>query len=112
MQDVLIIPSDEFRRQAKRLAKKYKSLKEDFLALQQALQQNPLVGADLGGGKRKIRLGVVSKGTGKRGGMRVITFNVVQKTDTITIYLVTIYDKSEYQSVSDKYVDQIIKALE
>ena len=111
MQEVLIIPSDEFRRQAKRLAKKFKSLKEDLLALQQTLQQNPLAGIDLGGGKRKIRLGVVSKGTGKRGGMRVITFNVLQTADSITIYLITIYDKSEYQNVSDKYVDQIIKGL-
>lgn len=28
------------------------------------------------------------------------------------IYLMAIYDKSEYQDVSDKYVDQIIKGLE
>ena len=112
MLDVLIIPSAEFRRQAKRLAKKYKSLGDDLLTLQQALQQNPLAGTDLGNGKRKIRLGVVSKGTGKRGGMRVITFNVVRTADAVTVYLITIYDKSEYQNVSDKYVDQIIKGLE
>ena len=80
--------------------------------LQQTLLQNPFVGTDLGGGKRKIRLRVASKGTGKRGGMRVITFNVVQTIDSVTIYLVTIYDKSEYQNVSDRYVDQIIKGLE
>lgn len=112
MLDVFIIPSAEFRRQAKRLAKKYKSLGDDLLTLQQTLQQNPLAGTDLGNGKRKIRLGVASKGTGKRGGMRVITFNVVRTADAITVYLITIYDKSEYQSVSDKYVDQIIKGLE
>ena len=34
MQDVLIIPSAEFCRQSKRLAKKYKSLKNDLLSLQ------------------------------------------------------------------------------
>ena len=112
MSDVLIIPSEEFRRQAKRLAKKYRSLGEDLLMLQKNLQQNPLAGTDLGGGKRKIRLGVASKRAGKRGGMRVITFNVVQTINAVTIYLVTIYDKSEYQNVSDRYVDQIIKGLE
>lgn len=111
MQDVLIIPSAEFRRQVKRLAKKYRSLKENLLALQQTLQQNPFVGTDLGNGKRKVRLGVASKGVGKRGGMRVITFNVLQTADSVTVYLITIYDKSEYQNVSDKYVDQIIKGL-
>ena len=112
MQDVLIIPSDEFCRQSKRLAKKYRSLKADLAYLQQDLQKNPFLGKDLGSGKRKIRLGIASKGGGKRGGMRVITFNVVQTENTITIYLITIYDKSEYQNVSDKYVDQIIKGLE
>ncbi len=112
MQDVLIIPSAEFIRQSKRLAKKYKSLKNDLIVLQQNLQENPFLGSDLGNGKRKIRLGVASKGGGKRGGMRVITFNLIQTEDTITIYLITIYDKSEYQNVSDKYVDQIIKGLE
>lgn len=112
MEGVLIIPSAEFNRQAKRLAKKYRSLKDDLTDLQQGLQENPYLGTDLGGGKRKIRPGVASKGGGKRGGMRVITFNVVQTAEAITIYLITIYDKSEYQKVSDKYVDQIIKGLE
>lgn len=112
MTDVIILPSAEFRRQAKRLAKKYRSLSEDLLMLQHTLRQNPYSGTDLGGGKRKIRLGVASKGAGKRSGMRVITFNVIQTIDTVTIYLVTIYDKSEYPNVSDRYVDQIIKGLE
>lgn len=112
MQDVLIIPSSEFIRQVKRLAKKYRSLKDDLTGLQQNLQKNPFLGLDLGNGKRKIRLGITSKGGGKRGGMRIITFNVIQTSDSIIIYLITIYDKSEYQNVSDKYVDQIIKGLE
>ena len=109
---VTISTIDEFDRRAHQLAKKYKSLKDDLMLLQQALLQNPLIGTDLGGGKHKIRLGIASKGTGKRGGMRVITFSVVQTEDSCIIYLVTIYDKSEYQNVSDKYVDQIIKGLE
>lgn len=112
MQDVLIIPSTEFSRQAKRLAKKYRSLRDDLTDLQEALQKKPFIGSDLGHGKRKVRLGVASKGGGKRGGMRVITFNVVKTEKAVTIYLITIYDKSEYQNVSDKYVDQIIKGLE
>lgn len=111
MAEIVIIPSDEFRRQAKRLAKKYKSLANDLARFQQELQDNPFIGVDLGDGKRKIRLQVASKGKGKRGGMRVITFNVVKAETTITVYLITLYDKSEYQNVSDKYVDQVIKGL-
>lgn len=109
--DVLILPSDEFRRQVKRLAKKYKSLARDLTLLQQMLLDDPFTGTDLGDGKRKIRLRVASKGKGKSGGMRVITYNVVKMDEAVRVYLITIYDKSEYESVSDKYVDQIIRGL-
>ena len=111
MKSLRIVPSDEFCRQAKRLAKKYKSLASDLTALQSALRENPYLGKHLGNGKYKIRLSTSSKGKGKRGGFRVITFHVVEVEDSLVIYLVTIYDKSEYESVSDKYVNQIIKGL-
>jgi len=112
MTKVSIIPSDEFRRQAKRLLKKYKTLAEDLTELQRLLLADPFIGTDLGGGKRKIRLKVASKNKGKSGGFRVITFNIIQTNEGVTVYLITLYDKSEYASVSDKYVDQIIKRLE
>lgn len=111
MTKVSIIPSDEFRRQAKRLLKKYKTLTDEFAELQRQLMANPFIGTDLGGGKRKIRLKVSSKNKGKSGGFRVITFNVMQTDEGVQVYLITLYDKSEYSSVSDRYVDQIIKGL-
>lgn len=111
MAEPCIIPSEEFVRQAKRLAKKHKSLPDDLVVLQQTLLKNPFAGTNLGGGKRKIRLKVASNGKGKRGGMRVITYNVVEAEEGVDVYLITIYDKSEFENVSDKYVDQIIKGL-
>lgn len=111
MPKVKIIPSDEFRRQAKRLLKKHKSLTDDLAELQRLLLANPFIGTDLGGGKRKIRLKITSKNKGKSGGLRVITFNVLQTNDGLSVFLITLYDKSEYASVSDRYVDQIIKCL-
>ena len=111
MPKVSIIPSDEFRRQVKRLQKKHKTLVDDLVELQRLLLANPFIGTDLGGGKRKIRLKVASKNKGKSGGFRVITFNVVQTDEGVSVYLITLYDKSEYNPVSDRYVDQIIKGL-
>ncbi len=72
---------------------------------------NPNIGVSLGGGKRKIRLGVKSKGGGKRGGLRVITLNVVVETTDTCINLLTIYDKKEIPNVSDQYIDEIIRSL-
>jgi mRNA-degrading endonuclease RelE of RelBE toxin-antitoxin system len=103
--------TEEFYRQLKRLAKRYRSLADDLDALQHELMDNPNIGVSLGGGKRKIRLGVKSKGGGKRGGLRVITLNVVVESTDTCINLLTIYDKKEIPNVSDQYIDEIIRSL-
>lgn len=112
MPRVDIIPSDEFRRQAKRLMKKHKTLLDDLAELQRLLLKDPCAGTDLGGGKHKIRLKVAAKNKGKSGGYRVITYHVVKTEEAVRVYLVTMYDKAEYSSVSDRYIDQIIRGLE
>lgn len=103
--------TEEFLRQAKRLAKHYHSLADDLDALQHELMDNPNTGIDLGGGKHKIRLAVKSKRRGKSGGMRVITLVVVVDPDDTCVNLLTLYDKKEISNVSDQYIDQIIKNL-
>ena len=76
------------------------------------LSQNPNMGKDLGSGVRKIRMAVKSKRKGKSGGMRVITFNViVNQTDT-EITLLTVYDKSEKESISDKEIKMLLESIE
>ena len=109
---VSISYTQEFRKQAKRLAKKYRSLAEDLQAFVDELSQNPNMGKDLGSGVRKIRMAVKSKEKGKSGGMRVITFNViVDQTDT-EITLLTVYDKSEKESISDKEIKMLLESIE
>lgn len=103
--------TEEFYRQSKRLAKRYRSLADDIDTLQHELMENPNLGISLGNGKRKIRLGVKSKGTGKRGGLRVITLNVIINVSDTCINLLTIYDKKEIANVSEKYIDEIIRNL-
>ena len=103
--------TEEFYRQLKRLAKHYRSLADDLNTLQHDLMENPEIGVSLGGGKRKIRLGVKSKGGGKRGGLRVITLNVVIDVTNTCINLLTIYDKKEISNVSEKYIDELIRGL-
>lgn len=87
--NVRISTIDEFERKAHRLAKKYKSLKNDLRIFQQELMENPFIGSDLGGGVRKIRMAIGSKGKGKSGGARVLTLNVFV-TDTADVTLLTI----------------------
>lgn len=108
---VNIFYSSEFRKEVKRLAKKYRSIPEDLIELRNRLVENPLEGADLGFGVRKVRMIIKSKGKGKSGGARVITYNVTEMEDTIDITLLTIYDKSERSNISDKEINDLLKSL-
>ncbi len=58
-------------------------------------------------------MSIASKGKGKSGGARVITYNIQQQSeDEILITLMTIYDKSEIENVSDSYLRSLIQQLE
>jgi hypothetical protein len=104
---VTISTIDEFDRRARRLAKKYKSLKDDLRTFQQEIMENPLMGIDLGRGVRKIRMAIGSKGKGKSGGARVLTLTVLVSEDA-DVTLLTIYDKDEIDNVSDEYIRWLI----
>lgn len=56
-----IVTYPQFEKELKRLAKKYKSLKSDFVTFLQELQENPNEGAQLGHGLRKVRMSIASK---------------------------------------------------
>lgn len=102
----------EFRRQLKALSKKYCSLKDDYSALLGSLYANPYQGVDLGNGVRKIRMAISSKGKGKSGGARVITYNVeLLSSEEIIVTLLTIYDKSELDNVSDAYIRSLVSTI-
>lgn len=101
--------SPQFAKELKRLAKKYKSIKQDYAELLNELRNNPLIGTDLGSNLRKIRMAITAKGKGKRGGARVITYTVIFTTEDYDIKLLTIYDKSERENITDKELQLILK---
>lgn len=51
---------------------------------------------------------VTGKKTGKSGGARIITHVVFVKE---TIYLISIFDKSEKENISEKLPEQLLKLL-
>ena len=104
---VTLVPSAEFSRQFKRLAKKYKSLGKDYKIFKKSLLDDPFQGDDLGSGVRKIRMAIASKGKGKSGGARVLTLNVLVSGDA-EVTLLTIYDKNEIENVPDNYIKCLV----
>ena len=105
-----ILPLPTFVRETKRLLKRYRSLWKDLEGLQEELLANPALGTDLGRGLRKVRMRISSKGKGKSGGARVITFTVIASVDETTINLLYIYDKSERENISPKEIDALLIA--
>lgn len=102
--NVLTIPP--FDKQLKRLAKKYPSLKNEFAELLESLEQEPEQGTKLGNNCYKIRIAIASKVKGKSGGARVITNFVIAEE---TVFLISIYDKSEKENLTDRELDELLK---
>ncbi len=92
----------------KRLVKKFNSLQAEIYQLEQLLIDRPDTGISLGGGVYKIRLACESKGKGKSGGFRVITYLVDERETGTDIYLIMIYDKSEEDSVKISEIKRVI----
>lgn len=100
-----------FLKAAKRLRKKYPSLAHDIKTLSDDLVANPYLGVDLGGGLRKIRMSIMSKGRGKNGGARVIILNLVVSIEEMEVNLLFLYDKAERSSISKNEITQMLKEI-
>ena len=97
-----------FEKELKKLLKKYPSLKSEIINLRDELQENPETGSPIGHNCYKIRIAISSKGKGKRGGARVITYVFIKGE---IIYLLSVYDKSEKETISDRELVGILKEI-
>lgn len=107
--DYRIKTSKSFDKEIKRLGKRYASIADDYEHLLEELEGNPALGTDLGNGLRKVRMRITSKGRGKSGGARVITFTVVVAVEEAEINLLYIYDKAERSTVSAGEIEELLR---
>jgi hypothetical protein len=104
--DIRTIPAFDQRLRA--LAKRYSSLRSDLQDLSDELADDPRQGTALGMNCYKVRMRIRSKGKGKSGGARVITcVHVVGEV----VWLLTIFDKSDRESISDKELKALVAAI-
>lgn len=99
----------DFKKAFKQLLKRYRSLGRDLENLVESIQEDPVQGVDLGHGLRKLRMAIASKGKGKSGGARVITHTVVVAETEGAVKLLTIYDKSERDSITDGELQDLMR---
>ena len=101
-----ILLSPNFKKEAKKLVSKYPSLKTELAALFDQLEENPTLGTPLGNNIYKIRLAIASKGKGKSGGARIMSF---VKVTSDTVLLFSIYNKGDRNSISDAEIENLLK---
>ena len=97
---------DEFKKNTKKLSKKYKKIKVDILELVNQLESDPHnIGIHLFNNCYKIRIPNSSIPTGKSGGFRVIIYYQVEDN----IVLISIYSKTQKDNISDEDIEDILK---
>ena len=102
-----IYTTDFFDKELKKLSKKYPSVKNDYKNLVDTLKEDPRQGQPLGKDCYKIRMAIISKGKGKSGGSRVIS---CVKIVAGSVFLLSIFDKGDKEDISDKKLDNLLKA--
>ena len=85
--DYKVKTARSFEKELKRLGKRYVSIVDDYANL----------------------LAITSKGRGKSGGARVITFTVVVAVEETEINLLYVYDKAERASISRKEIEELLR---
>lgn len=103
-----LVAAATFKRDVKRLTKRYRSLPADLLQLADQLTTNPQLGVPLGRDCFKIRMAISSKGGGKSSGARVLTYVRVVAEE---ITLLAVIDKSEEASISEARRDELLHLL-
>jgi hypothetical protein len=106
-----VTPTPYFEGKYKRLSKKFPSLSSELEGLEADLMRNSKIGESLGANLYKIRLASKDKGKGKSGGFRVITYLVQENKDSLEIFLITIFDKTEESSISATTLKKLVKTI-
>ena len=109
--NITVSVSDDFAKEAKRLAKKYPSFKQDYKEFLESIKKNPLQGDEITKNIRKIRMAIKVKGKGKSGGARVITFNVLTDVENGHVVFLLLYDKEDASTVKVNVVKQLVRDM-
>ena len=109
--NITVSVSDDFAKEAKRLAKKYPSFKQDYKDFLLSIKNNPLQGDEITKNIRKIRMAIKAKGKGKSSGARVITFNILTDIENGHVVFLLLYDKEDASTVKVNVVKQLVRDM-
>ena len=106
-----VIPTDFFKKDIKKLFKKYRRIKEDFSPLIDQLEAGELAGDSVPGFNNKLyktRVPSSDQKKGKSGCFRVLYYLVLKDKE---IYLLTAYAKAKKTDIRKQELQKIIDQL-
>ena len=109
--NITISVSDDFAKEAKRLAKKYPSFKQDYKDFLVSIKNNPLQGDEITKNIRKIRMAIQAKRKRKSAGARGITFNILTDIENGQVVFHLLYDKEDASTVKVNVVKQLVRDM-
>ena len=105
-----VMAVEYFKRRLKKLSKKYRRIEENYNALIEILENNPMKGDAIPGfGNKiyKIRMRSSNMKRGKSGGFRVIYY-----LSNHIVFLLTIYAKAKREEISIKDIKEALSELD
>ena len=103
-----VLYTEKFKKQAKKLKKKYPSFKNDIIEFENIVKEDYEKGTLLLENIYKIRIKIESKKKGKSGGARIIYYVII---NDLQIIVLTIYDKSEKDNISKAEIIELLKDI-
>lgn len=107
--NISIRTTKDFDRAYRKLCKHYRSLPDDFRSFIHELETQAIEGKEVIEHVFKYRIAISSKGKGKAGGGRILTYEIMAVKEEKSITLTFIYDKSAQSSVSQKEIKELLK---
>ncbi|MDD2780165.1 type II toxin-antitoxin system RelE/ParE family toxin [Sulfuricurvum sp.] len=103
-----VFESSAYQHSKKQLKKRFRLIDSDVTKFLHSLESVDDLGISLGDGIYKVRIANSDKNKGKSAGYRLITLLKVIESN---IYLIYIYDKSDFENITEKELDEIIQGL-
>ena len=105
LHNLAIKDTDTFNKAVKNLKKRFRNIEQDWLTFVNSIQTDDDLGICLGDGIYKTRIANSNKQSGKSGGYRLISYLKLVENE---LYLIYIYDKSDFENLSESKIDQLI----
>jgi hypothetical protein len=100
-----IIKADAYNKAIKKLKKRFPHIENDIDLFFEQISTLDELGIHLGNNVYKARIANSDKNSGKSGGYRLISYLKIINNE---IYLLFVYDKSDYENIKESDIDAIV----